>query len=206
MHQLNTKYNMKRYISTLGLIVILLMSSCSEEEPFSLKKSIFIADEENPGLPIYSEWGYNTFGVYVDRQAFVSENENLPVKIIVNADTLNLLLKGTMDEAFASLKFSFIGYPLADYTNLTVLNDSIIYLKGNKCIVTLTRGGSTEILNIIEGKFHFKRVQDLYVDKMYTKSIISGVFSFKTFFDKEPVAISDGRFDLGIGYENFYNY
>jgi len=201
---------MKRYFSATSLILIILaifMISCSsEQDTFSLKKSIFIADPENPGLPIYSEWGYNTFGAYIDRNVFVSGDNDLPIKIIVNSDTLNILLKGTMDGKFASIKFSFIGYPLADYPDLKTLNDSIINMKSNKCIVVLTRENSSETLKIIEGKFHFKRTQDLYVDKVYTKSIISGVFSFKTFFDKEPVAISNGRFDLGIGYENFYNY
>ncbi|MDO9153920.1 MAG: hypothetical protein Q7U47_09490, partial [Paludibacter sp.] len=124
----------------------------------------------------------------------------------VNGDTMNILLKGTMNDKFASIKFSFIGYPIADYTNLTVLNNVSINMKGNKCIVVLTQDKVSNVLNIIEGKFEFKRVQDLYVDKKYTKSIISGMFNFKTFFDKEPVAISNGRFDLGIGYENFYNY
>ncbi|NDP22705.1 MAG: hypothetical protein GZ091_16740 [Paludibacter sp.] len=198
---------MKLYISTIGLILILLMSSCSSmEDTFQLQKSVFIKDVENPGLPIYSEWGYNTFGAYVDRQVFVSGDSDLPTKIVVNSDTLNLLLKGSLNGRFASIKFSFIGYPLGDYPDLKTLNDSIINLKGNKCIVTLTRDQSSEVLTIIEGKFHFKRVQDLYVDKQYTKAIISGVFSFKTFFGNEPVAISNGRFDLGIGYENFYNY
>lgn len=201
---------MKQYFSATGLVLLILailLNSCtSSEDTFSLKKSIFITDPENPGLPIYSEWGYNTFGAYVDRNVFVSGDNNLPVKIIVNSDTLNLMLKGTMNGSLASIKFSFIGYPLANYPDLKALNDSVINMTGNKCIVVLTRDNLSETLKIIEGKFHFKRIQDLYVDKQYTKSIISGVFSFKTFFDKEPVSISNGRFDLGIGYENFYNY
>ena len=79
-------------------------------------------------------------------------------------------------------------------------------MKGDKCKVVLTLDKTSKVLNIIEGGFEFRRVQNLYVDKEYTKSIISGVFYFKTFFDNEPVAISNGRFDLGIGFENFYNY
>ena len=79
-------------------------------------------------------------------------------------------------------------------------------MKGNKCIVTLTRNNVSDTLKIIEGDFYIKRVQDLYVDKQHTKAIISGTFKFKFFLDNEPVAASDGRFDLGIGYNNFYNY
>lgn len=198
-------------LKIIGSILItaslLIFSSCEmSSDSYLLKKSIFIEDVENPGLPVYSEWGYNTFGAYIDRQAFVSGEADFPVKIIVNSDTMHLLLKGIMNNKFASLKFSFIGYPIADYPELHVLNDSVLSLKGNKCIVTLTRENVTETLKIIEGSFHIKRIQNLYVDKVFTKTILSGLFNFKTFFAKEPVAISNGRFDLGIGYENFYNY
>lgn len=187
--------------------MLLLFNSCTiSEDSYALKKSIFIEDTENPGLPIYSEWGYNTFGAYVDRQVFVSNNDDVPVKIIVNGDTLNVILKGTMNYSPASIKFSFIGYPLKEYSDLKVLNDSTIDLKNNKTIVVLTRSNASETLKIIDGKFQFIKVQDLYIDKQYTKSIISGTFNFRTFFSNEPVAISNGRFDLGVGYENFYNY
>lgn len=200
---------MKTYIVTVIIFcssVVLLGGCSSEMDSYTLQKSIFIEDVENPGLPVYSEWGYNTFGTYIDRVPFTSANDVLPVKIVVNSDTLNILLKGTINENLTSLKFSFIGYPLADYPDLKSLNDSVLDMKGNKCIVVLTRYGVPEKLKIIEGKLHIKRVQDLYVDREYTKSIISGTFNFKTFFSGEPVAISNGRFDFGIGYDNFYNF
>lgn len=200
---------MRRYIifPVLMVVISLLLFSCKsyEEDVYALKKSIFINDVENPGLPIYSEWGYNTFGAYIDRSVFVSDDYNF-TKIIVNTDTLNLLLKGTMNGKFASIKFSFVGFPITNYTNLSILDRLTINMKGDKCKVVLTLDKTSKVLNIIEGGFEFRRVQNLYVDKEYTKSIISGVFYFKTFFDNEPVAISNGRFDLGIGYENFYNY
>ncbi len=200
---------MKRHILSQLLIISILsflLTSCmADEDTYSLKKSIFIYDVENPGLPIYSEWGYNTFGSYIDRVTFVSTDNDF-TKIIVNGDTLNILLKGLMNGKFASLRFSFIGYPIADYTKLELLDKKSINMKDSKCIVVLTQENTSKILKIIEGKFEFKRVQNLYVDKQYTKSIVSGVYNFKTFFGNEPVAISNGRFDLGIGYENFYNY
>ncbi|OIP81544.1 MAG: hypothetical protein AUK44_09740 [Porphyromonadaceae bacterium CG2_30_38_12] len=198
---------MKSTSKFILLLLTLLTVSCSSyEDTFSLQKSIFIADSENPGLPIYSEWGYNSFGAYIDRQVFTSDNSNLPTKIIVNHDTLHLLLKGVMNGRFASLKFSFVGYPIADYINLTTLNDKTINLKSDSCKVLLTRENVAEDIKIIEGTFTFKRIQNLYVDKEYTKAIVSGVFNLKMFFNNEPTAISSGRFDLGIGYENFYNF
>ena len=54
-------------------------------------------------------------------------------------------------------------------------------------------------LEIIEGELNIDRVQRLYVDEDLSRTIMSGYFQFKTFLDNEPVAISQGRFDLGIG-------
>lgn len=194
------------YIIGIVLFTSLAYSCNSMEDTFALQKTVFIEDSENPGLPIYSEWGYNTFGAYIDRQPFSCDDNNLPTKIIINSDTMNILFKGKMNGEYTAIKFAIKGYAIADYKNLNVLNDRTINLKSDNNTVTLTRGNKTEKLKIIEGTFVVKRVQDLYVDKEYTKAIVSGIFSLKTFFENEPVAISNGRFDLGIGYENFYNY
>lgn len=196
---------MKKIIYLSILILFISFSSC-EMDDFQLTQSVYIEDTDYPGLPIYSEWGYNTFGVYIDRSPFVSTNILLPAKIIVHPDTFNLSLNGIMEGGETTLKFSILGYAPEDYPDLIALNDTTFNLKGDNCIVSFTQGGRSEVLKIIEGKIFFKRAQNLYVDKEYTKCILSGTFSFKTFFGDEPVAISSGRFDLGIGYENFYNY
>jgi len=195
---------MKKYIFLPVLVLMLLSGGCSQN--FNLEKSVFIEDINNPGLPEYSEWGYNTFGVYIDRKTFVSDLTDLPAKIIVNKDTFNFLLKGRSNSSDISLKFSLIGYTPADYTDLISLNDSTINLTGKNCIITLTEPLSTKILTVYEGSLVFKRVQKLYVDKVLTESILSGTFSFKTFINAEPVSISNGRFDVGIGSENFYKF
>lgn len=197
---------MKKYIIIIVSTLTLFVSSCSSD--YSLEKSVFIEDVTNPGLPIYSEWGYNTFGAYIDREKFISESSQLPAKIIVNADTLNLTLKGVMGNSGSpvTMKFSIKGFAPADYPDLIMLNDTTIDLKNSKCTVTLNTSGYSSVLKIITGTLQFKRVQNLYVDKELSKAILSGYFSFKTFMHNEPVAISNGRFDLGIGYDNFYNY
>ena len=195
---------MKKYIFLPVLVVMLLAGGCSQD--FNLEKSVFIEDINNPGLPEYSEWGYNTFGAYIDRKTFVSDLTDLPSKIIVNKDTFNFLLKGRSNSADISLKFSVIGYSPADYTDLISLNDSTFNLTGKNCIITLTEPLTTKILTVYEGTLVFKRVQKLYVDKVLTESILSGTFNFKTFINAEPVSISNGRFDVGIGSENFYKF
>jgi len=195
---------MKKYIFLPVLVVMLLAGGCSTD--FNLEKSVFIEDINNPGLPEYSEWGYNTFGAYIDRKTFVSDLTDLPSKIIVNKDTFNFLLKGRSNSDDISLKFSVIGYSPADYTDLISLNDSTFNLTGKNCIITLTEPLTTKILTVYEGTLVFKRVQKLYVDKVLTESILSGTFNFKTFINAEPVSISNGRFDVGIGSENFYKF
>ena len=195
---------MKKYIFLPVLVVMLLAGGCSTD--FNLEKSVFIEDINNPGLPEYSEWGYNTFGAYIDRKTFVSDLTDLPSKIIVNKDTFNFLLKGRSNSDDISLKFSVIGYSPADYTDLISLNDSTFNLTGKNCIITLTEPLTSKILTVYEGTLVFKRVQKLYVDKVLTESILSGTFNFKTFINAEPVSISNGRFDVGIGSENFYKF
>ncbi|MDD4199730.1 MAG: hypothetical protein PHZ12_10070, partial [Paludibacter sp.] len=165
-----------------------------------------IEDYDYPGLPIYSEWGYNTFGMYIDRGVFVSSGDVFPAKIIVNPDTFNITFSGRYNYNPASLRISVIGYVPIDYPELVKLNDSILDLKALNCIVTLKYGNESKKLNIIQGNIKFKRVQNLFVDKEFAKTILSGTIEFKTFLNNEPVAITNGRFDLGIGYENFYYY
>jgi hypothetical protein len=198
----------RRYIHfvALALAVAAIMSSC-EYDSYELSKTVFIPDYENPGLPIYSEWGYNTFGMYIDRSTFVSTDRTLPSKIIVNPDTFNIRLSGEYQGFSTTLIISLIGYAPKDYPDLISLNDSIINLKDDNCIITLKKKSENSVtLPIIEGRIYFKKAQNLYVDKELTKTILSGTIQFKTFFDGEPVAITNGRFDLGIGYENFYYY
>lgn len=183
-----------------------ILSSCEKMEDFSLSVTVFIEDPYYPGLPIYSEWGYNTFGAYIDRKPFISTNDDLPVKIIVNTDTLHLILRGRMGTQNVDLKFSIKGYSPATNFDLTELDNTTINLKDSGRSATLKIGNETTVLNLIEGELIIKRVQRLYVDEEPMRTILSGYFNFKTFLNNEPVAISYGRFDLGIGYENFYNY
>lgn len=194
------------YFVALILAVAAITSSCAYDS-YELSKTVFIPDYENPGLPIYSEWGYNTFGMYIDRSTFVSTDHILPSKIIVNPDTFYIRLSGFYQSVSTTLTISVIGYAPRDYPDLISLNDSTINLKEDNCIITLGKKSEKAVkLPIIDGYITFKKAQNLYVDNELSKTILSGTIQFRTFFDGEPVAITNGRFDLGIGYENFYYY
>lgn len=187
-------------------ILMLIVAGCSNED-YRLNKSVFIEDITNQGLPEYSEWGYNTFGAYIDRVPFVSDMVNLPAKIIVNPDTFNLVLNGKINNSEpASLKFRIFGYAPATYSDLVSLNGKSYNLKDNSCLVELTEAGNVMPLKIISGELKFVRAQKLFVDKELVKTILSGTFHIQTFRKNEPITISGGRFDLGFGTDNFYNF
>lgn len=193
-------------IAFIALPFLLAVQACEKMEDFYLSGTVFIQDPYYPGLPIYSEWGYNTFGAYIDRKPFISTQEDLPAKVIVNGDVIHMILRGRMDAQEVVLTFSFDGFSPKTNYELTELNDTIINLKDVGRSVTMEIGNETLDLELIEGELMFSKVQRLYVDEELTRTIMSGYFQLKTFMDDEPIAISNGRFDLGIGYENFYNY
>ena len=189
-----------------AILLMLLSSSCQKFEDFSLSSSVFIDDPYFPGLPIYSEWGYNTFGAYIDRKPFTSSMSELPMKMIVNSDTMHMIFRGKMEGNPVDLKFSIKGFNPQTYYDLAGLDNTSINLKELGRAVTLVIGNTTTELNLIEGELIIQRVQRLYVDEELSRSILSGYFNLKTFLNNEPIAISHGRFDIGLGYENFYNY
>ncbi len=199
--------NKFQYIFILSLMII---TACSKDH--ELQKSIFIPDPDFPELPQYSEWGYNTFGAYYDREAFISNSNVVPVKVAVTNDTASFIFQGQSGGNYyyetnqMSMKISLAGFIPSNYTELIVLNDSTINLQNPDCRVYITKNNITYAANILSGSLQFKRAQNLLVDKEQTEVILSGYFEFTALINNEPVAISDGRFDVGIGTSNFFNY
>ena len=104
------------------------------------------------------------------------------------------------------MSFNLSGFKPEHFTDLVVFNDSIIDLTQPSCKVSITDDNYDYEVDIIEGKLYIKRVQILQVDKQEVEAIVSGYFDLKTKLDGSPVTISDGRFDVGIGRENFFEY
>jgi hypothetical protein len=196
---------MKKLIILVAVAV--LLAGCTSE--YQLDKSVYIYDEEFTDLPAYTEWGYNTFGAYYDRNLFISSG-TIPAKVICNNGKTAFSLigeythNGYTDEM--TLKFVLDGYSPAAYPDLVSLNDSIIDLSDPGCMVCMAQYGTEDTLQIINGELNFKRVQHLYVDKKSVEAILSGYFHFQFLIDGVPSTISNGRFDVGIGYDNFYAF
>lgn len=198
---------MKNYILFIASVIFGgLFFSCESMDDYELTETVYVEDPYAPGLPIYSEWGYNTFGAYIDRAEFKSTSRDIPSKIFIRNDTLRILMRGELRNESADLTFSFPGLSYETYDQLIDLHDRTIDLMASGSLVELKKGNEpTELLDVFDGTFHIKRAQHLFIDEVPQRLILSGVFQFQTFYKGEPITISRGRFDLGYGYENFFN-
>jgi len=193
---------MKTYISILVAFAVLLFS-CSVD---SLDRTIFIPDEDNPELPAYTEWGYNSFGAVYERETIVSTNNNtMPCKITYKDGTLDFSLIGRYQQEKAILTFSFPLSEVRTIYDLSVLHNLILDLTEN-CTVKLEENNTQSTLDVLSGQLHFKRYQLLRVDEKINRIILSGIFNVRFLKNGLPETISDGRFDLGITDGDFYSY
>ncbi len=204
---------MKNTLSHITCAMLLFSLACSKET--ELKKSVFIPDKDFPDLPAYTEWGYNTFGAYYDRELFIYTEYDVPAKIINNGGKTSFLLKGRKrgpdyyydyNPVSMSISFDLYGFDPVTFTDLLSLNDSIVDLTGEdfKMVVTIDTVKHEE--QIMSGTLWFKRAQHLVVDKNQVEVILSGEFDFSALVNEEPISITLGRFDVGIGRDNFFRY
>lgn len=201
---------MKRHILFISTIILIIIAGCSKEN--ELNNSVYISDYEYTDLPAYSEWGYNTFGAFYDRDVFISNSKVVPAKIIVSDSQMSFLLdgqKGTYDiESHdykeMSIDFRISGLNPAIYNDLILLNDTVFDLTNADCKVLITIDTTKYSVKILSGELKFKRAQNLLVDTKHIEVILSGYFEFKVLINNKPITVSNGRFDVGIGPDNFY--
>ncbi|HEY4788411.1 MAG TPA: hypothetical protein VIH57_20305 [Bacteroidales bacterium] len=203
---------MKRYF-LIFLTIVFVFAGCKKET--ELQKSVFINDPENPDLPEYSEWGYNTFGAYYDRVPFISNDNEVPAKVIVTNNVMSFALTGQKggntyyygnDYGSMSITFKISGFLPQDYNQLITLNDTILDLKNSAYQVVVSMDTNQYTATILSGQLQFKRVQNLLVDTKQVEVILSGYFDFKALIKNSPITVSSGRFDVGIDTDNFYVY
>jgi hypothetical protein len=190
---------------------MLLLAGCSKEN--ELRKSVMIYDSELKDLPAYSEWGYNTFGAYHDREVFISNSTVMPAKVIVSNNEMSFVLDGQKGSSYyynnsdrMSLTLKMTGFAPENYSDLISLNDTTLDLTNPAFKVIVTMDTTKYTATILSGEFTFKRAQNLFVDKKEIEVILSGYFDFRTLINGLPVTISNGRFDVGISPDNFYFY
>jgi len=202
---------MIKYLSFL-IAIVFLYCGCKKET--ELKKTVFVSDPENSNLPLYSEWGYNTFGAYYDRAAFVSNDNEVAAKVMVTQNKTSFVLTGQKGSGSyyynasnkMSITFRLSGFLPEDYRHLVTLNDTTLDLKNPGYSVVITEDTIDYQAAILNGTLQIKRAQNLFVDTKQVEVILSGYFEFQALLKNKPVTISDGRFDVGIGSDNFYRY
>lgn len=184
---------------------MMLIGGCSED--YDLEKSIFYPDPEFPQLPMYSEWGYNTFGAFYDRQVFISQDDITPLKVIVKDDSTFFRFNGRLGYSHEmSMVFYMTDILPATYDQLTVLDQKTLDLNDPRYGVKLYLDGERQDMELLGGTVEFRKAQYLLVDKVPEEVILSGTFELQVVIDDEPFTISRGRFDVGVCYDNFFRF
>ncbi len=192
---------MKNQLIYILLFIGIISSACSDES--NLQRSIFVEDPANPNLPKYSELGYNTFGAYYDREAFTS-GAIVPVKVIIEDGATIFTLNGDKGYEDMSLALTISDFTPDHYTDLLTLDDTVLDLTDEAYSVVIKTESSEEEIQILNGTFHFKRAQNILVDKELVEIVLSGTFEFQALVNGEPITVSSGRFDVAVGEDNFY--
>ena len=201
---------MKNRISMIMVFLTLLMISCRKE---IMDKTIFIPDENDPNLPAYTEWGYNSFGAKYGYDYFLVSTSNKTSSIITlnpitpctikhSNQRIQFLLRGTLRNGNEmSLLFTFpLIAQISGYYDLVKLpKEEIVLSAANNCTVSIDNVPLQEL----DGKLHFKRVQILSIDGTMERAILSGTFEVNFKKGGENERISNGRFDMGITNKEF---
>jgi hypothetical protein len=174
------------------------------EFDYRISNSVFIEDADNPGLPIYSEKGYNSFGVYWGLLPLTTKWLHDPSKVVVENDSCHIFFSAATGSDDYTLKVSLPQYLPSSYSGLISLNGKSFDLSGEECAVALLYYTQPTELKILNGSFTIKRAQNMSIDREPESVVLSGTFSFKATVDGELVAFSNGRFDMRFGEENFF--
>ncbi len=186
------------------LVFIVFFIAC--EQDTELSESIYVADTDNPELPSYSEWGYNTFGIKYERNVFIYSNNVVPLKIIADTNYLTFLLQGSMNYEYMALKISIPDSTTSTYKDLIEYNNSVISLGEEGVYVEMIDEDTSYQLKILSGEINFTVIKRLFVDNIEEGLIVSGKFNLKFVKDDIPESMSDGRFDFGVNDAIFFAF
>jgi hypothetical protein len=186
----------------MTIVIFMLLISCNIGDP-DLNRSIFIRDKQYRDLPQYSEWGYNTFGAYIDEDVFVSGLIYEAASLYRTDTLIRFELPGEKhiqrsDTIDMMMTFLFTWHHPADPDFLVALNDSVIDLSAPTCRVLITTHSQESALTVSTGNIHFKKIRKLFIDNESKETIVSGTFEFSGMIDGSPVHVTLGRFDEGV--------
>lgn len=188
----------------LWMLVLVIATGCAEDFDYRIANSVFIEDNESPGLPIYSEKGYNSFGVYWGLTPLTTQRPHDQSIILVKNDSCHIRFSGSTGQYPYTLQVSLPGYTPKTFNDLLSLQDQKFDLSKSECAIFLFLDNRPIDFEVKEGSFTVKRTQNMYIDKELQGVVLSGIFSFKANVDGIPVTFSNGRFDMRFGGENFF--
>ena len=181
-----------------------------------LSEQVFVADSENAQLPAYTEWGYNTFGAYYDREVFKSNSSDVPLKIVVRNDTTTFIFKGTKLSSKSSSYYAngedmvmYISFPnmsFLGYAELTTLHGTVLDFKSRGAVFSLMIDQVVLQPVLLNGMLEIKNARRLMVDGEAYEIILSGLFDIQFLIQQEPISLYNGRFDFGVHNGNFYRF
>ena len=191
--------------------VLLAMTACSKSD---FKQTQYIDDPDYPGLPIYSEMGYNTYGAYINEQVFTvsSHGSNRPFYLVADRECLTMTFYGWREGTNLNMVFTLpidSTYHLEDYHDLLTLDGKRfdIDTTATSCNVKFEGYYPPTITSIYSGYISFEKIQQVIVDKEDAEIIVSGKFQFRAFGpDGNRLDVVGGRFDLGVDQTNFINF
>lgn len=199
---------MKKHIIIL-LAALFAITSCDKSD---LKEIQYIDDPDYPGLPIYSDLGYNTFGAYFNQKVFTIHSSNRPFYMVADHDGLSMTLYGQLDSSPLTLTFNVpldTTFILEDYHDLLALDGSSFAIDTlpTACTIMLEGSYAPTFVSIYSGKITFDDIRQVVVDKDDAEVIVAGKFQFRAIKENGTyLDVVGGRFDLGIDDSNFVNF
>lgn len=202
-------------MKTLRILAMLcaaatIFVSCKDDDDYKyeLKETVWVADEKEPSLPMYSEQGYNTFGARFNRQYFLSyrSGSQFPCLFSCKGKNLEMTFNGHVGSKEMQLKIVFpCDEPINDWKKLVLLDGKTFDLTDTSVMVTTSYINDYDTKKSVQytitphnGSITFKKVNLLKVDGVLREAIVSGVFNFGYEYDGNRYIISSGRFDIGI--------
>lgn len=191
---------------------LLVMTACSKSD---LKETQYIEDPDYPGLPIYSDMGYNTYGAYINEQVYqvsTSYGSNRKFYLVADREGLSMTYYGWCNGRDLSMVFTLpidTTYALGDYHDLRYLDGMsfAIDTTDTSCRIKMEGQYAPELASIYSGRISFDHVRQVVVDKEDKELIVSGKFQFRALTPEgERIDVTGGRFDLGVDNTNFVNF
>lgn len=208
-------------MKTLRILAMLcataaIFISCSKDDDYKyeLQETVWVSDENEPKLPMYTEQGYNTFGARFNREYFLSYRNGSQFPCLFSSkenNKLEMTFNGHVSSKGMQLKIVFpCGQAIRSWKEMVALNGKTIDLTDPNVVVTTSYvdnyDNTSESYTITphNGSITFKKVNLLNIDGVVREAVVAGEFNFGYEYNGNRYIISSGRFDIGVDEDIFW--